>query len=103
MGILIVRDAPDFSVDADRNQEPAAKACGQKTGMTNKCCERLVLQAVSGQAKKQPKNEEARSVKAGFSLQFVVRERRYAKLGNLLPMFYIERAVEPGVSALPHS
>ena len=48
-----------------------------------------------------PRNEEARTVKAGFSLQVVVRERRYAELGNLLPMFYIERAVKPGVSALP--
>ena len=28
-------------------------------------------------------------------------ERRYANLGHLLPMFPIERAVQPGVSALP--
>ena len=46
-------------------------------------------------------NEEARSMKAGFSLQKIVRERRYANLGHLLPMFPIERAVKPGVSALP--
>ena len=31
-----------------------------------------------------------------------MRERRYANLGHLLPMFHIEQAVEPGVSALPH-
>ena len=30
-----------------------------------------------------------------------VRERRYADLGYLLPMFPSEPAVEPGVSALP--
>ena len=42
------------------------------------------------------------TVKAGFSLQVVVRERRYANLGHLLPMFHIERAVGPGVSALPY-
>jgi hypothetical protein len=30
-----------------------------------------------------------------------LRERRYANLGHLLPMFPIERAVKPGVSALP--
>jgi hypothetical protein len=46
-------------------------------------------------------NEEARSVKAGFSLQDLSRERRYAKRGHLLPMFPIEQAMEPGVSALP--
>ena len=28
---------------------------------------------------------------------------RYADLGHLLPMFHIEPAVEPGVSALPSS
>ena len=28
------------------------------------------------------------------------RERRYADLGHLLPMFYNELAVEPGVTAL---
>jgi len=48
------------------------------------------------------RNEEARSMKAGFSLRIVVRERRYAELGNLLPMSSIEPAVKPGVSALPH-
>jgi hypothetical protein len=35
-------------------------------------------------------------MKAGFC-----RERRYANLGHLLPMFYIGRAMKPGVSALP--
>ena len=40
-------------------------------------------------------------MKAGFSLQDLMRERRYANLGHLLPMSHIERAVEPGVSALP--
>ena len=44
-------------------------------------------------------NKEARTLETGFFL----RERRYANLGHLLPMFYIERAVKPGVSALPHS
>ena len=43
-----------------------------------------------------PKNEEARSFKAGFC-----RERRYANLGHLLPIVYFGRAVKPGVSALP--
>ena len=38
---------------------------------------------------------------AGFSPRDFQRERRYANLGHLLPMFYIERAVKPGVSALP--
>ena len=38
---------------------------------------------------------------AGFFLRVVLRERRYANLGHLLPMFPIERAVKPGVSALP--
>lgn len=38
---------------------------------------------------------------AGFSLQDSTQERRYANLGHLLPMFPIERAVKPGVSALP--
>ena len=47
------------------------------------------------------KNEEARSIKAGFSLQNLLWERRYANLGHLLLMFPIEQAVEPGVSALP--
>jgi len=46
-------------------------------------------------------NEEARAMKAGFSFQDLLKERRYAKLGYLLPMFPIEQAVEPGVSALP--
>ena len=46
-------------------------------------------------------NGEARTIKAGFSLQDLLRERRHAKLGHLLPMFPIEQAVEPGVSALP--
>ena len=36
------------------------------------------------------RNEEARTVEAGFCW-----ERRYAKLGHLLPMFYIEQAVDP--------
>ena len=43
-----------------------------------------------------PRNEEARSIKAGFC-----RERRYANLGHLLPIVYFGRAVKPGVSALP--
>ena len=34
-------------------------------------------------------------------LRVFPRERRYAELGHLLPMFHIERAVKPGVSALP--
>jgi len=42
------------------------------------------------------RNEEARSIKAGFC-----RERRYANLGHLLPIVYFGRAVKPGVSALP--
>jgi hypothetical protein len=47
-------------------------------------------------------SEEARAEEAGFSLRHVfLRERRYADLGNLLPMFIVEPAVEPGVSALP--
>ena len=45
------------------------------------------------------KNEEARTVKAGFSFQDLWREGRYANLGHLLPIFPIERAVKPGVSA----
>jgi hypothetical protein len=40
-------------------------------------------------------------MEAGFFLRIVLRERRYANLGHLLPMFPIERAVKPGVSALP--
>jgi hypothetical protein len=47
-----------------------------------------------------PRNEEARSIKAGFSLQALLRQRRHAELGNLLPMYSIEPAVKPGVSAL---
>jgi len=43
-----------------------------------------------------PRNEEARSIKAGFC-----RERRYANLGHLLPIVYFGRAVKPGVPALP--
>ena len=35
------------------------------------------------------------------SHQVVLRKRRYADLGHLLPMFSIEPAVQPGVSALP--
>jgi hypothetical protein len=46
-------------------------------------------------------NEEARTREAGFSLQIVSREGRYADPGHLLPMFYKELTVEPGVSALP--
>ena len=37
----------------------------------------------------------------GLPLRVFLRERRYANLGHLLPMFPIERAVKPGVSALP--
>jgi hypothetical protein len=48
------------------------------------------------------KKQEALIKDAGFLLQIAVRERWHAELGNLLPMFHIERAVEPGVSALPH-
>jgi hypothetical protein len=44
--------------------------------------------------------EEARTQEAGFSQQIFLRERHYADLGHLLPMFYIEPAVEPGVLAL---
>ena len=40
-------------------------------------------------------------MEAGFFLRVFLRERRYANLGHLLPMFPIERAVKPGVSALP--
>jgi hypothetical protein len=40
-------------------------------------------------------------MKAGFSFQDFLKERRYANLGHLLPMFPIGRAVKPGVSALP--
>ena len=40
-------------------------------------------------------------MEAGFFLRVFLRERRYANLGHLLPMFHIERAVKPGVSALP--
>ena len=36
-------------------------------------------------------NKEARSIETGFSC----RKRRYANLGHLLPMFYIEQAVNP--------
>ena len=48
-------------------------------------------------------NEEARTREAGFFMRRVfLRKRRYADLGNLLPMFIgVEPAVEPGVSALP--
>ena len=38
---------------------------------------------------------------AGFLLRVFSRERRYADLGYLLPMFPIGPAVKPGVSALP--
>ena len=44
----------------------------------------------------EPAHEEA-----GFLDRVFPRERRYAELGYLLPMFYFEPAVEPGVSALP--
>ena len=40
---------------------------------------------------------------AGFLLRVFPLERRYANLGHLLPTFPIERAMEPGVSALPRS
>jgi hypothetical protein len=46
------------------------------------------------------RNEEARAREAGFSRHVFLSKRRYADLGYLLPMFYIEPAVEPGVSAL---
>jgi hypothetical protein len=48
------------------------------------------------------RNEEARTLEAGFFKRlYFLRERRYADLGYLLPMFYVELAIEPGVSALP--
>jgi hypothetical protein len=34
-------------------------------------------------------------------LRVILREKRYAELGYLLPMFYIEQAVKPGVPDLP--
>ena len=46
------------------------------------------------------RNGEARTKEAGFFSQIRVGERRYTDLGHLLPMFPIEPAVEPGVSAL---
>ncbi len=52
----------------------------------------------SGGSRQQSK--EARTREAGFFQQIVLRERRYADLGHLLPLFHIELAVEPGVSAL---
>ena len=38
------------------------------------------------------RNEEARTTRAGFSNRIVLRERRYAYLGYLLPLFQIEPA-----------
>ena len=51
-------------------------------------------QSIAVQETKKP--AQLRRASLGF-----LRERRYANLGHLLPMFHIERAVKPGVSALP--
>jgi hypothetical protein len=49
-----------------------------------------------------PRKDEARTREAGFKKQIVSFEGRYADLSHLLPMFYIEPAVEPGVPALTY-
>ena len=51
----------------------------------------------------QPSPRKARSPHrcVSFLSRVFPRERRYADLGYLLPMFPIELAVKPGVSALP--
>jgi hypothetical protein len=62
----------------------------------------LPLPSLALRAAVSQENEEARTEEAGFFLRHVfLRERRYADLGNLLPMLFVEPAVEPGVSALP--
>jgi hypothetical protein len=49
----------------------------------------------------QEKQEARTGGEAGFVLRVLPRERGYANHGHLLPMLYVEQAVEPGVSAIP--
>jgi hypothetical protein len=59
-------------------------------------CFSAAIHSASPSADYGPRNKESSTVKAGFC-----RERRYANLGHLPPMFQIGQAVKPGVSALP--
>ena len=49
-----------------------------------------------------PRNEEARTMEAGFSNTVFCGRGRYADRGDLLPLCHNELAVQPGVTALPY-